>query len=86
MLSTNNYVSYLLYTLLFNYVEINGKLVKDPFGLLKILKNNELNSFMMGIKSGNPTMTFNRVEALGTGSHPPFIKMAKSFTPTNVYI
>lgn len=26
-----------------------------------------------------PTMTNSRVEAMGTGSHPPYVKIAKSF-------
>lgn len=26
-----------------------------------------------------PTMTNSRVEAIGTGSHPPYVKIAKSF-------
>ena len=33
-----------------------------------------------------PTMTFSRVEAFGTGSIPPFLKMAKSFQVENVYL
>jgi hypothetical protein len=36
--------------------------------------------------SKEPTMTNSRVEALGTGSHPPYVKIATSFKNANVII